>query len=156
MCSQQQFISIVNVSVIDEFDFFFVLASRTDAFARAPCRLSFTTVILANATTKFDYNRSACDGISECSKKIEKIERRICERLRVNDFRPATFCVESCEFNKKKEAKKIRCEATRNDCLNFMQIKLFSSVFVFRLDMARFWGVREQCVFGSNKQTNGF
>lgn len=106
VCSQQQFISIVIVSVIDEFDFF----SLASLSARAPRRLSSSTVILANATTKFDYNRSACDGILNAKKVIWK---RMCERLRVNDFRPATFCAESCGFNEKK-AEQIRCAATRN------------------------------------------
>lgn len=136
VCSQQQFISIVIASVIDEFDVFFLSPPTS---ARAPRRLSSATVILANATTKFDYNRSACDGISNAEKKV--IGKRMCERRRVNDFRPATFCAESCGFNKKKRN---RFDAQQREIerrlLEFHANKVVF-VCVFCPDAARWWGV---------------
>lgn len=45
-------------------------------------------------------------------------------------------------------------EKSRDDCWNFMQIKLFS--FVFFAPMPRAGGELQSSIFGSNKQTNGF
>lgn len=100
------------VCVIDEFDFFSFPSNRTDAILHAvPC-LSFTLVTLANVTTKFDCNRSACGGISngQNRKKKKRIEKE-CANDSVSTTL-ATFCAESCEFNKRTK-KKILSKATR-------------------------------------------